>query len=196
MNLDSFQYILITGQNNLNVDDWVNEKAEPILKEIGIKAGFKVLDFGCGSGIYTTLISYIVGNKGKVYALDYDANKLKELNSKIKLKNIKNVEILETSKQVSFPIEDSHLDVILIYDVWHLLSDNERKDFLRESKRTLKKGGFVSFLATHLHDSNVNLEKIHNLMKENELILLEKFNKPMFHWSWIEEVQIFNYYKK
>lgn len=178
----------------MNVDEWLNEKAESILKEIGIKAGFKVLDFGCGSGIYTMVISNIVGNRGKVYALDNDDYKLEELNSKIKLKNIRNVKIFETSKQVFFPIQDSHLDVILIYDVWHLLSDNERIDFLRESKRTLKKGGFVSYLATHLHDSNVNVEKIHNLMKENELILLEKFNKPMFHWSWIEEYQIFNYY--
>ncbi|MFX0025679.1 MAG: class I SAM-dependent methyltransferase [Candidatus Hermodarchaeota archaeon] len=180
----------------MNIDEWLNEKAESILKEIGIKPGIKVLDFGCGSGTYSTIISNIVGNRGKIYALDYDEDKLEELNSKIKINNTKNIEIFKTSKQVSFPIQDNYLDVILIYDVWHLLSDNERKDFLKESKRTLKKGGFVSYLATHLHDPNVNLEEINNLMKEKGLILLEKFYKPMFHWSWIEEYQIFNYYKK
>ena len=180
----------------MNVEEWVNEKAKTILKEIGIKAGFKVLDFGCGSGIYTMIISNIVGYRGIIYALDYDYDKLEELNSKIKINNTKNVEIFKTSKQVSFPIQDNHLDVILLYDVWHLLSGSERNDFLKESKRTLKMGGFVSYLATHLHDSNVNLEEIHNLMREKEFVLIEKFNKPMFHWSWIEEYQIFNYYKK
>lgn len=180
----------------MNIDEWLNEKAELILKEIGIKAGLKVLDFGCGSGIYTTIISNIVGNKGKVYALDYADDKLQELNSRIKSYKLENIEIIKTSREISFPFQDSYLDVILLYDIWHLLSDNEQLEFLKETKRALKKGGFVSYLATHLHDPNVSMEKVHNLMKENDLILLEKFNKPMFHWSWIEEYQIFNYYKK
>lgn len=178
------------------MEEWLNKQAESILREIGIKEELRVLDFGCGSGIYSLIISKIVGNQGKVYALDYDNDKLDEIQFKCKSKTIQNIEIIKTSKEISFPVQDNSLDVILLYDVWHLLEENQRLNFIKESKRTLKIGGFISYLATHLHKSNVNLENVHALMKKNGLMLLEKFYKPMFHWSWIEEYQIFNYYRE
>jgi len=33
-------------------------------------------------------------------------------------------------------------------------------------------------------------------MKENGFSLEKKRKKPMFHWAWIEESTIFNYYKQ
>ena len=176
------------------MEEWLDKEADLVLRQIGIKEEYKVLDFGCGSGVYSLIVSKVIGDKGKVYALDYNNDKLDEIHSKCKSKAIVNIEIIEASEEVSFPMEDNSLDVILLYDVWHLLDENQRLDFIKESNRTLKIGGFVSYLATHLHDSNVNLEIVHALMKKSGLILLEKFYKPMFHWSWIEEYQIFNYY--
>ena len=41
-----------------------------ILKEVGIKLGYQVLDYGCGPGSYTTALSELVGKTGSVYALD------------------------------------------------------------------------------------------------------------------------------
>ena len=43
---------------------------ENILKEVGIKPGFYILDYGCGAGSYTIPAAQLVGNSGKVYALD------------------------------------------------------------------------------------------------------------------------------
>jgi hypothetical protein len=33
-------------------------------------------------------------------------------------------------------------------------------------------------------------------MKDNGFSFIKKFEKPIFHWAWIEESTIFNYYKK
>ena len=53
-----------------DVDKWLKEKAEKFLKEVGIRKDQTVLDWGCGSGYYTIPAAKIVGDKGKVYALD------------------------------------------------------------------------------------------------------------------------------
>ncbi len=41
-----------------------------ILKEANIKSGYSILDYGCGPGAYTIIAAKIVGETGKVYALD------------------------------------------------------------------------------------------------------------------------------
>ena len=41
-----------------------------VLRRIGIKRGQTVLDFGCGYGAYTIPVAEIVGEQGRVYALD------------------------------------------------------------------------------------------------------------------------------
>ncbi|MCK4241915.1 MAG: methyltransferase domain-containing protein, partial [Dehalococcoidia bacterium] len=41
-----------------------------ILKEVGIEPGFHVLDYGCGPGSYTIPLAELVGESGKIYALD------------------------------------------------------------------------------------------------------------------------------
>jgi len=41
-----------------------------ILKKVGIKRGDYILDYGCGSGSYTLPLIELVGNEGKIYALD------------------------------------------------------------------------------------------------------------------------------
>ena len=41
-----------------------------IIEEVGIKQGFKVLDFGCGPGGYVLSVSELVSETGKLYALD------------------------------------------------------------------------------------------------------------------------------
>jgi ubiquinone/menaquinone biosynthesis C-methylase UbiE len=40
-----------------------------IVKEVGMKEGFHVLDYGCGPGSYVTPVAELVGKSGKVYAL-------------------------------------------------------------------------------------------------------------------------------
>ena len=66
-----------------------------LLKDVGIKAGQIVLDFGCGSGTYTVPAARIVGDKGKVYALDKDSevlNKLMQRAQSVGLNNVRRID--------------------------------------------------------------------------------------------------------
>lgn len=47
-----------------------------ILQEIGIKAGARMLDFGCGPGSYIEPLAKLVSPKGQIYALALDINPL------------------------------------------------------------------------------------------------------------------------
>lgn len=179
----------------VSIDNWLKSEAPRILKDVGISRGDKVLDFGCGTGIYSLVASKIVGPKGMVYALDSDEEGLlDELKEKINNQKINNIEIIETSGEIDIPLEDEKIDEVLVYDIYHLLSKEEREELISECARILKKGGIFSYLATHLGSSyDVNVEETHKRMKSKGLILKEKLKRNMFHWSWIEGSVIYNY---
>ena len=42
----------------------------PYLEEAGLQPGMTVLDFGCGPGSYVTPTARMVGDSGRVFALD------------------------------------------------------------------------------------------------------------------------------
>ena len=46
------------------------EKPEKHLKKIPLKEGMMVVDYGCGPGRYTLPIAKLIGEKGKVFAVD------------------------------------------------------------------------------------------------------------------------------
>ncbi|MFX1590307.1 MAG: 50S ribosomal protein L11 methyltransferase, partial [Promethearchaeota archaeon] len=54
------------------LEKWIEKEGEDVLRDIGVKESQKVLDFGCGSGVYSIIASKIVGNSGKIYAIDSD----------------------------------------------------------------------------------------------------------------------------
>ncbi len=178
------------------MEEWLNSKGEIILREFGIKSGQKILDFGCGTGVYSVIASRIVGNTGKIYALDYDEDPLEELSDKIKTQNIKNIEIIKTSKKISIPLKSNSLDVVLMYDVYHLLDKDDRIKLLDEIYRVLKSNyGILSYFATHIGSYGIHLNKVQAQIKKAGFEFKEQFKRPMFHWSWIEEGIIFKYKK-
>ena len=65
-----------------------------ILKEVGIKPGSSVLDYGCGPGSYTVALAELVGESGKVYAQDIHPlaiRKVKGIASKRQLANVETI---------------------------------------------------------------------------------------------------------
>jgi ubiquinone/menaquinone biosynthesis C-methylase UbiE len=177
-------------------EEWLKSIGKTVLQELGVKKGQKVLDFGCGSGIYSIIAASIVGNEGKVFALDYDEDPLAELSNKKIAQNIKNIEIIKGSKEIMIPLKDKSLDGVLLYDVYHLIDKKDRIKLLKEFNRILKDdNSFLSYHATHIGSYGIDLEEVHQQMKASGFILHKEFIKPMFHWNWIEEGKIFNYLK-
>ena len=122
-----------------------------ILKEVGIKPGFHVLDYGCGPGGYIAPLAELVGESGKVYALDIHPlaiQKVKDIASK---KQMANVETILSDCQTGLP--DNSLDVVLLYDIFHHLSDRDK--VLKELHRVLKLDGILSFSDHHMKENEI-----------------------------------------
>jgi ubiquinone/menaquinone biosynthesis C-methylase UbiE len=117
---------------------------EQLIERAGIKKGMNVLDLGCGSGVFTPSIARAVGDKGKVYALDIQADMLKQLERKLSRpenRDIKNIKLIE-SNTYELPFEDGSLDLVSMVTVLPEIPDRNRA--LAEVKRVLKPGGLLA----------------------------------------------------
>lgn len=122
-----------------------------ILKEIEIKSGFHVLDYGCGPGSYTILLAELVGKSGKVYALDIHPLALRSVQRIASRKQLTNIELILSRCGTGLP--DNSLDVIIFYDTLHSL--NEPDEVLGELYRVLKPDGLLSFSDHHLKQKTI-----------------------------------------
>jgi len=117
---------------------------EQLIERSGVKKGMQVLDLGCGSGAFTTFLARAVGEKGKVYALDIQADMLKQLERKLSKpenKDIKNIKLIE-GNAYELPFDDGSLDLVNMVTVLQEISD--RNKALHEVKRVLKPGGLFA----------------------------------------------------
>ena len=122
-----------------------------ILKEVGIKQGFYVLDYGCGPGSYIVPLAELVGKSGKIYALDIHPlaiQKVQDIASKKQLANVGT--ILSDCKT---GLLDNSLDVVLLYDTFHALS--APGGILEELHRVLKADGALSFSDHHMKEYEI-----------------------------------------
>jgi ubiquinone/menaquinone biosynthesis C-methylase UbiE len=111
-----------------------------VLQEIGIRPGFRVLDFGCGPGSYIPPLSRLVGPEGRVYALDLHPLAIERVRAVVQKEKLKNVEVIQSDGATGLP--DAGVDVVLLYELFHDLGDPER--VLKELSRVLKPEGILS----------------------------------------------------
>jgi ubiquinone/menaquinone biosynthesis C-methylase UbiE len=176
---------------------WLDFPGRKVLKKIGIKKGDWVLDFGCGTGTYSLYAAFVVGDKGKVIALDKRGDRLDELREKIGyIKSIKNIEIVETGGEVEIPYDDKTFDVILLFDVYHLINANQKGKLIHELGRVIKKDGFLSWYPAHYKEDNLDLSRVDNKFNKVGFKLREKLQLEMVHWGKMEIGTILNYYKE
>ena len=122
---------------------WV-QPPDKVIERSGIKRGMNVLDLGCGSGAFTTLLARVVGEQGKVYAVDIQPGMLRQLERKLaKAENqdIRNIKIKQASAY-ELPFEDGVFDLVFMVAALQEISDRDR--VLREVRRVLKPGGTLA----------------------------------------------------
>ena len=124
------------------------------LEEVGIETGFHVLDYGCGPGSYIIPLAELVGESGKVYALDIHPLAIQKVQGIVSKKQLLNVETILSDYQTGLP--DNNLDVVLLYDIFHHLSDPNA--VLKELHRVLKPDGTLSFSDHHMKEKEIVAE--------------------------------------
>jgi ubiquinone/menaquinone biosynthesis C-methylase UbiE len=171
---------------------WV-EEGKVVLWAVGVRGGLTVLDFGCGLGNYSIPAAKIVGEKGKVYALDKDRWKLNQLMERADSLGLKNIEKIETAGDVQIPLADASVDVVLLYDVLHhyYFTSTERRELLQEVYRISKSNAIISVYPKHRepHELTKAMEEAHLYLKRKHSVTL------LVHDDNLEEGEIYNFTK-
>jgi ubiquinone/menaquinone biosynthesis C-methylase UbiE len=84
---------------------------------------------------------------GTVYALDIHPLAIAKVSKRAAKGNLANIKTILSDRDTGLP--DESVDVILLYDTFHLVQDKQA--LLEELHRVLKPGGFLS--ADHMHTS-------------------------------------------
>jgi ubiquinone/menaquinone biosynthesis C-methylase UbiE len=176
------------------VNKWIEKEGIQFLKDIGIKKDQFVLDFGCGHGNYTILASLVVGNKGRIYAVDKNQESLNKLIYKIKEKKLNNIEIIKLVNQLKLPLPKESVDMVLLFDVLHLVEPREY--LLTEIIRILKPTGILSIYPKH-HQTHMNMS-LEDVIKEIQSVgfcFNVKNFKNLIHDNTLEKGVILNFKK-
>jgi SAM-dependent methyltransferase len=114
-----------------------------ILSALAIELGQTVLDAGCGNGYMSKEFSQMVGESGRVYALDPDETGIALLREETKGTNIVAlVGDITTTTQLSA----SAIDLIYLLTAFHIFSPEQIKGFEAEVKRLLSPRGRLAIV--------------------------------------------------
>jgi len=150
------------------------KKPERTLREMGLREGQTVLDYGCGIGSFSIPAAKMVGDDGIVYALDNHPLAIKAVEKKIKKKRISNIKTILSARETGLP--DESVDVVLLYDVLQMVSDKEK--LLEELHRVLKPDGILFATTEHL-----DLNEFMNIFARGNLFTLIEQRGEVFRFK-------------
>jgi ubiquinone/menaquinone biosynthesis C-methylase UbiE len=122
-----------------------------ILREVGVKQGFHVLDYGCGPGSYLLPLAELVGDSGRIYALDANPLAVATVEGLAAKNGLANFQAILSDRETGLPA--GSVDVVLLYDILHHLKEHDK--VLAELHRVLKPGGVLSVNDHHLKKDEI-----------------------------------------
>jgi ubiquinone/menaquinone biosynthesis C-methylase UbiE len=158
------------------------EDCKTLLEALKLKPGDTVCDMGCGNGFYSLKIAKIVGDRGRVLAVDIQREMLGFLKDRAAAEKITNIEpILGTVVDPKLP--EKSVDLMLLVDVYHEFDHPEQ--MLAAIRKSLKPTGRVALAEFRAEDPNVPIKPLHKMTKDqimkefppNGFKLVEQFDK-------------------
>jgi ubiquinone/menaquinone biosynthesis C-methylase UbiE len=122
-----------------------------VLREAGIRQGYRVLDYGCGPGAYIAPLEKLVGSTGMIHALDVHPLAIREVEriaSRLKLANVATIQ-----SNCITGLADGSIDLVLLYDTFHDLEEPNK--VLEELHRILIPNGNLSFSDHHMKEADI-----------------------------------------
>jgi len=150
-------------------------KPEEEIRKLGLKEGQKILDYGCGIGSYTFPAAKLVGEKGRVYALDKQPLAIKKIKEKAQKEAFYNIDTILSDRDTGLP--DESVDVILLYGV--LPEIKHKEPLLKELYRILKPNGYLSTRFCFC----MKKDKILEIMEKTKLFSLKEQKGHILNFS-------------
>jgi ubiquinone/menaquinone biosynthesis C-methylase UbiE len=108
-----------------------------IIKELGIKPGYHVLDIGSGTGVLLPFLIAGLGDEGKIVALDFSA----EMLGQAQAKNFPPTVGFAQADVLAIPLNDNSVDLAICNSAFPHFNDKVKA--LKEIVRVLRNNGRV-----------------------------------------------------
>jgi len=115
-------------------------RIESRVRSFGLGEGFTVVDFCCGPGRYVAPTSRLIGDAGKVYAVDVHELALQAVRKRVEEHRLTNVEPM-LAGAYSCDVAGQSAHAIYLLDAIHMIRDTKR--FLAELHRIARPDGFL-----------------------------------------------------
>jgi ubiquinone/menaquinone biosynthesis C-methylase UbiE len=142
------------------------EATTVLMRELQLKPGMVVCDMGSGNGYHSLKMAEVVGDTGKVYAVDIQPEMLRLLKARARAAELTNIETIESKLHDPMLPADT-FDLILLVDVYHEFSHPEQ--MLQGMLKSLKKDGVIALVEFRLEDPDVPIKLLHKMSKEQIL---------------------------
>ncbi|TSC71936.1 MAG: hypothetical protein G01um101438_822 [Parcubacteria group bacterium Gr01-1014_38] len=113
-------------------------KPEDILKQLGIRAGWRVVDCGCGAGYYLAPAARFVGAQGRVVGIDVRSAAVDEARRRVELAGVADrVDVFraDLTRPQASGLPDGWADLVLLVS---MLYQSEPRSVLQEAARIAK----------------------------------------------------------
>lgn len=116
---------------------------EKLVQAAGIQPGQTVLEVGCGSGFFTESASALIGEHGRLHAIDVHPLAVEATVKKVQERKLRNVYVTCADAQAT-NFADGFFDVILLYGVIPAPGIIDLQRLIPEMHRILKPGGTLA----------------------------------------------------
>jgi len=158
------------------------EDCTTMVKQLKVQPGQTVCDLGAGNGFYTLWLAKLVGEKGRVLAVDIQPEMLEVLTNKMAALQIHNVRpILGTITDPRLPPRS--VDLILMVDVYHEF--DHPFEMVQAMSRALKPRGRIVFVEFRREDPKVPIKDVHKMTEAQ--VRKEMAAQPV---EWSETIEV------
>jgi 2-polyprenyl-3-methyl-5-hydroxy-6-metoxy-1,4-benzoquinol methylase len=171
-----FIYIVEHHEKRL-LEGTFHSEGTTLLQRI-VKAGHRVLDLGCSTGLLTNYAGSL--SASLAVGIDIEMVRLKKAHLRFRAKEQRTCFVLQANLNDSIPLESSFFDVVVMWEVLEHLVHQQR--ILEEINRVLKPG-------CHLVLSTPNRESLaHLLTSRFQTVSVTRLSDkskyyPGFHWG-------------
>jgi ubiquinone/menaquinone biosynthesis C-methylase UbiE len=171
------------------------ERCSLMLANLGVKRGMTICDMGCGNGFYSVQLAKMVGEMGKILAVDIQPEMLKLLKERAEKEGVTNVEAIEGTL-IDPKLPEGKVDMILCVDVYHEFSHPEH--MLKAMRKALAPKGQLVLVEFRAEDKDVPILPEHKMTKKQVLKelrpmgfkLAKEFDKlPWQHMMFFERAE-------